>query len=257
VIRSIEKMCKKLSQAKVNLYDEYSIIKEFKKEIKKERIEILNYSKIEGENRPDFKCSIKDAHEEKEVFIEITKLLSAEGNIQNKNIANKRISSEIKEILEKKGYNGDILITLNSYDIKREKNFIDLLVNFLENKLGKNFLPQNLYIKNEEIKSFNSLLAHHIQWIFIKKINFLSIEINPMKIDPRFLSQRVLESIKKKEEKNYHEIPVWLIIYIDDGISTPDDIIKIENISSKKCERVYIQLNYWSETQNYPLFRIA
>jgi hypothetical protein len=168
-----------------------------------------------------------------------------------------------KKLKEGGGINKySILITLRPESKIKTKKFIDLIVQFLLQELKNISFHREYLIKEDKIRVFNQKLAEYVSWILIEKKGSLKVNINQWLIDPQYLPIRVLQTIKEdKEKKSYQEFPIWLVIFINDSISPPDDIekaihsLKIK-VRNSRFERIYLQLTYCPDTKNYPLFRI-
>ncbi len=85
--------------------------------------------------------------------------------------------------------------------------------------------------------------------------------INKWISDPIDLPIRIKEAIRKKERKPYRESPLWLIIYLDDDITSKTNIESLLenyklNLDNTKFSRIYILSSYCPVIDGYPLFRI-
>ncbi len=104
----------KFSQQEINKIDEIHTITKFKEQFQKEEgflISNCKELKEDGKSIPDFKCITKNG---KVIFIEVTKILSVDGNTLRKNKAYEKMEKELEQELKKAGFKDiDILINLN------------------------------------------------------------------------------------------------------------------------------------------------
>ncbi|SMP02251.1 hypothetical protein SAMN06265339_0035 [Desulfurobacterium pacificum] len=255
----------KLSQQKINRLDEISIFHEFKKQLlEKEGLLILEYEKLEenGKSKPDFKCKIKGKGT---VFVEVTQVFSADDKTISKNKLYEELETKVEKTIRQEGLsNMYILINPNYYfKVEKRKKFLEKftleITKFLKQYINNANFKKSLVIKLEEIEPLSQVLSFAEQ-ITIWKNHCLKVEINKWISDPEQLARRIEKAIQKKENKNYKENPLWLVIRIDDNITNTkvlkDLLLKGKTKANNRFDRIYIQLSYCPATENYTLFRL-
>lgn len=216
--------------------------------------------------QPDFRCLWQSSLAAQiPLFIEITQILPADPRTNSNNATIERYCQDLREILENNltSY-GHLAITvtlshLPSPNPARRAQELQDLAQIIQSNMSQ---PTS-YLWSANLPS----QLNYVDWIHITHSNSprtiprIVVMPNLQYIEPQHLEQRIIDTIIDKESKNYRSVigneELWLIIRLNDGITSPTDLETLNPPhTSTIFNRVYLQLDFWPPTDNYPLKQI-
>jgi len=242
--------------------DEAHIIQEFVKEVPDRIADVL---KIDPP-KPDYQANLISDNKKIKLFIEITQIREADKKTVTTNKTKEQFCNDLRKLLTKKLESikhGHVVVTVTIKKLpvlKEREKTLETLANKVIGEL------QNPTTRDGFFNGHNLSLPI-IDWLSVKHasspntIPNIVVIANVVFIYADNMAERLTETIKDKEAKNYRKHvgneQLWLVIRIEDGVSTLADLQKLTlAYTSSVFNRIYVQLEYWPETQNYPVKKL-
>lgn len=214
---------------------------------------------------PDFRIPQKSDSEP--VWVEITQVPEAEGEVREDNVLADRFRIDLRSQLEqdlsgsKYGHLNATIWLSRRITVSERAEALKNFSTFLQEKMPD--LSMNSYEGNDlpdTLQPFTErVMTHHMQGA--RTLPALNIDLNTQYLDPETLPERIKETVVRKEAKDYRKSigdqKLWLIIRLD-GVYSLTDLDRFPvAYESEVFDKVYVQSQYEPGSQSYPLRLIS